>query len=172
MWAWDGQSWSEVALPSGPYYVEPAWLAPAPDGGLLGLGAFSAFGQNVGAVYQWTGHDWKLMDINGTPAALRAVAYDPVHHHLVVIGGLNAGLPDMAPPSDTSFVLDGTGWTATSLPAGLQGRVNPALAWYGSGCSFVLWGGVQGHGNINLPRPATYTDTWYGNGAHWENVAA
>ncbi|TMD44460.1 MAG: hypothetical protein E6I86_16475, partial [Chloroflexi bacterium] len=160
MWSWDGTNWTRVSLPRVVYYAAPRWIAPGPDGDILGLGKNGQPDQK-GVLYKWTGQDWKVLDVTGTPGAVRADAYDPVHHHLVVLGSSDAEIPDLPPPSDSIFTFDGRAWSATLLPAALRGRVNPALTWYGGACTLVLWGGSQGHGNAKQSPPQNYTDTWY-----------
>jgi hypothetical protein len=172
MWSWDGQNWTSLPLPTIVYYAAPRWIAPGPNGGVLGLGKNWQTGDGKGgAVYEWTGHDWKALNATGMPAAVRAQGYDPVRHRLVVMGSLTGDIPDVAPPSDTTFTFDGRAWSATALPAELRGRVNFALAWYGGACTLVLWGGMQGQGLTFLPPPAPYTETWYEDGTGWVNVA-
>ena len=163
MWTWDGTNWTRVSLPAVVYYGAPRWIAPGPDGDILGLGK--------GVLYKWTGHDWKVLNVTGTPGAVRADAFDPIRHHLLVIGSVSTDVPDLPPPSDSTFTFDGHGWSATPLPAELRGRVNPGLAWYGDACTLVLWGGSQGQGFVSGPAPQNYTDTWYASENGWVNVA-
>jgi hypothetical protein len=170
MWSWDGTNWTRVSLPHIVYYAAPRWIAPGPNGDIVGLGKNGQPDQK-GVLYKWTGQDWKVLDVTGTPGSVRADAYDPVHRHLVVIGSSNAEIPDLPPPSDSTFTFDGHGWSATPLPAELRGRINPALTWYGGACALALWGGSQGHGNANLSAPQNYTDTWYAGEKGWVNVA-
>jgi hypothetical protein len=172
MWSWDGQNWTSLPLPTIVYYAAPRWIAPGPNGGVIGLGKnWQTGGGKGGAVYEWTGHDWKSLNATGMPAAVRAESYDPVRHRLVVMGSLIGDVPDVAPPLDTTFTFDGRAWSATPLPAELRGRVNFALAWYGGGCTLVLWGGMQGQGLTLLRPSAPYTETWYEDGTGWVNVA-
>lgn len=171
MWSWDGHDWSRMALPSGPFYQAPRSIVPAPDGGVIGLGGVTLGNLRLGAVYRWSGSGWQTVSVSGTPVSVRAAAYDPVARRTVLVGSTTPDNPDLAPNSDSTFVFDGHQWTATRLPSPLIGRVGAGLAWYAGGCTLLLWGGVEGHGNMFVPHPISYADTWYRQGGSWVVVA-
>jgi cysteine-rich repeat protein len=144
-WEWNGSTWTEIAIGSGP---------PARSGhGLVydahrdrivmfgGASEYEAFND----VWELDGATWQVRTTTVVPPqrSAHAMVYDPQRATTVVIGGKAAALDGGGPLGDT-WEWDGTNWTpiATfSTPTRREGRVAAYHA--GSGRILMFGGAAQ-----------------------------
>ncbi len=88
-----------------------------------------------------------------------AMAYDSVHHQLVMFGGSNNGTP----LSDT-WLWDGTAWTQANPAANPPARTGHSLAYDSARGQVVMFGGFTAD-SVSLG------DTWVWDGANWTQKA-
>jgi hypothetical protein len=97
---------------------------------------------------------------------------DPISGDLLVLGSRHAGIPDVSPPVDSTFLFNGTTWTSRPLPKPLIGKVGMAVAAYNAQRTVALWGGSQGYGNAGPPHPDPFQAAiWYWSGQQWTSIA-
>ena len=154
-WTWDGGGWF---LHPGVTTPQVAWMAPAPDGAVIGVGFPDP--DNRGATWRWDGNSWKRL----APATEVAVdplsallAYDSTTRRTLLVEVEFQGA-DGADAGGT-WSWDGVDWTEHhSVPAvvGAFGVTQPVVA---AERPLTLLGGPQDSG--------AYRDSWTWDGSAW-----
>jgi cysteine-rich repeat protein len=168
-WSWDSATWTQVAAPLAPPHRAMAGVATDRERGVAWV-----FGGNddggdtdtpapTNTLMSYDGNTWTIHAPAGTPPTPRlgaGVAYDQVHHRLVVVGG--ADTLALTPTDTVTYLWDGSSWSTAA--AGPSARVLPAMAYDPRGQRVVLYGGVDA--SLQL-----LTDTWVWNGSTWQQLS-
>lgn len=104
-WTFDGTSWVRTTSTSGTASIS---FIMAPD---EAHSVVVLFGQN-GDTWTWDGTRWTPQNPNHAPPARRgaAIAYDSVHHQVVLFGGSTGDAADLRELNDI-WTWNGTDWT-------------------------------------------------------------
>jgi hypothetical protein len=159
-WLWDGATSTWTA-------ATPKTVPPGASGPILFTdplnGHVDMFGGNRGRFYsrdtfQWTGKNWKLLDLNETnspyPRMAAVIAQDPIHKNVVLFGGISDNWV-----VQNTWTWDGTSWTqqnpATQPPPlyYTTGGFDPALK------KVVVFGGGS--------EAVDQNTTWAWDGSNW-----
>ena len=161
-WAWNGTTWTEVALPgAGP--SARAWSTMAYDTASNQLVLFG--GTGLGGLkadtWDWNGSSWSLLAPALSPSARSdsTIAYDPTMGggELVLFGGSNgANLAD-------TWAWNGTTWSQLSPANAPSAREDSVMAYNAVTNQLLLFGGS----NIGAVG-----DTWAWTGATWPLLPA
>jgi hypothetical protein len=104
-------------------------------------------------------------DTKPTPRTAASLAYDSLHHALVLFGGEEAG---NLPESNETWTFSGGCWRLERPATSPPGRTSAVLAYDPIRKVTVLYGGYQHKPN----QPTTIlSDTWIWNGTSWSQVA-
>jgi hypothetical protein len=150
-WTWDGHSWSQVAVGSGPGLILPSGAFDEVHGLLVVFGARPGGGPET---WTWNGNRW-TQQTPATSAPARSdgsMGYDPVSRRVLLFGGFRN---DTGVLGDT-WLWDGSNWIEQHPTLAPSPRGNAAVA---SGHSLVLYGG----GDL-------LSDTWIWKGSTWQQV--
>jgi hypothetical protein len=151
-WVWDGSAWQQRAT-SGPPPRTSGVMAFDGTSVVLFGGYEYPSGTKLGDTWTWDGSAWTQRQPAMSPMARwsASMAYDPVHHNVVLFGGSSAtqSLRD-------TWIWDGSAWTQRQPAADPNYRTSAAMAF--DGRRVVLFG----HG-ANVPP----NDTWTWDGTSW-----
>jgi len=90
-WVWSGSKWSRVSPATQVQALGGPGSAFDPDlGAVVVFGGFGvSVGFDVNDTWSWDGTNWTQLQTASAPSAREGVsmAYDPIHHHLVLFGG-------------------------------------------------------------------------------------
>jgi hypothetical protein len=150
-WTWDGQTWSQVAVGSGPSLFTFMGAFDQARGVLV------VFGVQFGGTPQtwtWDGSRWTQHKPVTSPPARGdgSMGYDPLSRRILLFGGHR---DDTGVRGDT-WLWDGSNWTEQHPAVAPSPRVGAAIA---SGQTLVLYGG----GDL-------LSDTWIWTGSTWKQM--
>jgi hypothetical protein len=154
-WTWNGESWSQVAVGTGPS------LLGAQGAFDLGHGVLVVFGHNgltgLTETWLWDGNRWMRQAPAASPPDRfgGAMGYDPVSRRVLLYGGGTNSSPGTL--GDT-WLWDGTTWTQQAPASSPGPRLGAAM---GSGQTLLLYSG-DGNG--------MHGDTWLWTGTTWKQV--
>jgi cysteine-rich repeat protein len=150
MWAWDGVTWRELALPAvGARHPAPRrWHTLAWDGAAQRLVLFGGLGDDSLAgrddTWIWQAGQWtQLTPALRPPGRMQhQMAFDPVRGGVVIMGGV--AVADGADVVDDAWLLVGDTWTQLEVEgAAPAGRVAGSLAYDAEGGELVLSMGAE-----------------------------
>ena len=150
-WTWDGQTWSQVAVGSGPNLWTSVGAFDEAHGVLVVFGLQS--GEST-ETWTWDGSRWSQKRPATSPLARGAgsMSYDPVSRRILLFGGFRN---DTGLRGDT-WLWDGSNWTEQHPAVAPSPRLGAAIA---SGKTLVLYGG----GDL-------LSDTWTWTGSAWKQL--
>ena len=168
-WVWDGANWAQkspLARPPARVYHGMAYDAARSQVVVFG-GTPSGFSPAaLSDTWVWDGANWAQKSPPIFPPARmgHAMAYDSVHHQVVLFGGISAGYN----PTDLNdtWVWDGANWTQKFPKTSPSARQLHAMACDSGHGQLVLFGGVA-----NLSSGPVLDDTWVWDGANWTQKA-
>ena len=168
-WVWDGANWAQKSpLASPPARVYHGMAYDDARGQVVVFGGTpSGFSPAaISDTWVWDGVNWAQKSPPIFPPARmgHAMAYDSVHHQVVLFGGISAGNN----PTDLNdtWVWDGANWTQKFPKTSPPARQLHAMAYDSSHGQLVLFGGI-----LNLKSGPVLGDTWVWDGANWTQKA-
>jgi uncharacterized protein (TIGR03437 family) len=168
-WVWDGANWAQkspLTRPPARVYHGMAYDAARSQVVVFG-GTTSGFSPAaISDTWVWDGVNWAQKSPPIFPPARmgHAMAYDSVHHEVVLFGGISAGYN----PTDLNdtWVWDGANWTQKFPKTSPPARSLHAMAYDSGHGQLVLFGGI-----VNLKSGPALGDTWVWDGANWTQKA-
>ena len=163
-WLWDGSNWTLLSPANNPGLLSQHAMAYDQLHGQIVL-----FGGVSGTTFEYTnqtwvfdGTNWQQMHPAVSPPARygHAMAYDPVHHNVVLFGGYG----DYGEANDT-WTWDGANWTQASSQQSPSPRTGHSMVFDEAHGQMVLFGGFQ-----SQPAPTWFSDTWLWDGAAWHQA--
>lgn len=164
-WTWDGTTWTQQFPQNSP---SPRWLHSMAFDSDLGVvvlfGGLSAEPQNGGLLndtWTWDGANWTQQPQQPayaapSPRCTSGMAYDSVHHQMVMFGGAGQGVLNVL--NDT-WLWDGSSWSNVYPRNPPAAREGGSMIFDSAQGVVVLFGGsiVQAFAN----------DTWLWDGSNW-----
>lgn len=168
-WAWDGSACTRRATFFEPFRTNPWFFAAAFDAARGQIVAFGGRTSDVNATdspltHVWNGQTWTQAASTGpAPRGGHAMAYDPVHQRVLLVGGFPTHENCSNYFGDT-WAWDGTQWTMLVDSASGPGlRGDSSMAFDEDRGVLVLFGGYASTCTGSLG------DTWEFDGTIWTN---
>jgi hypothetical protein len=167
-WVWDGKDWMERNLPQAP--SQRCMHAMAYDANRKQVVLFGGFDNEAATAlndtWVWNGNDWgKMHPLNVPPARYwHSMAYDPIHHQIVMFGGRDAG----ANALNDTWLWDGNDWSNATSSENLPEPRSEAGMAYDPGLERILLisGFVEDVKRVGSPA----NDTWTWDGSQWAKL--
>jgi len=161
-WTWDGVRWTKQSPAHRPAPRRGASLVyDASTRRAVLFGGFQLGGRYFHETWTWDGSDSTkeptVHEPNGREYA--SMAYDAAHGQVVLFGGAKDEPFGQEPYRDT-WIYDGTDWKHRSPAHSPSPRLESQMAYDVATGQVVLFGGMDGHGNI-------LGDTWTWDGKDW-----
>jgi hypothetical protein len=101
------------------------------------------------------------------PRAYPSMAYDPLHHDVVLFGGYTASYEEL---SDT-WTWDGTTWAEVCASCGPPARLSAGMAYDSAHNLMVLFGGYSSTRAQTCGACGFFGDTWTFDGSSWSQLS-
>ncbi|MFO0679755.1 MAG: kelch repeat-containing protein [Polyangiaceae bacterium] len=165
-WRWTGTSWGRVRPPnSPPARRDHAMAFDSTRKRIVMFGGRVTSGSPAVVtltddtwIYDLTMGTWAEVHpaVSPSPRHLHAMAYDPTHDQVVLVGGVRADSVEFA----ETWIFDGASWSPAASPS--SARMGPSLAFDSARGNLVLFGGSASGVTSNT------TFTW--DGSAWTPV--
>ncbi len=158
-WAWNGQTWRQVASADPPamFGGPVAAFDPVMKRPLL----FGMVGGGTCETWSWDGSQWQRLSPSQSPDCRESpsMALDPTRGQLMLFGGISL---TRGPLNDT-WSWDGTTWNQLAPKSSPPVRFRAMMGSSAAKHIVVLWGGVA-QGGLD--------DAWKWDGANWSQIVS
>lgn len=165
-WVFNGKDWTEQSTQVSPSPRTDASIVYDPDHQRIYLfGGSYSFEKDIwkyNDTWAWDGSNWQQILLKNQPAIRdnAAMAYDPVHHNVLLFGGAS-----IAAPLNDTWIWNGEVWTEQQ-PVHQPGKDKifeyPQMVYDTSRRQIVMVGSAR-----DFPNPNSYTETWAWDGQDW-----
>ena len=141
-WQWDGATWTEIAIGSGPpARRNHAMVYDAKRQRIVMFGGTSEY-QSYNDVWELDGATWQQRNATVVPPkrSEHAMAYDANRGRTVIMGGISPAVDGSVPLGDT-WEWDGTNWTPIATFATPSRRAGRVAAYHAGSARIVVVGG-------------------------------
>jgi hypothetical protein len=168
-WAWNGTAYARRATFFEPFRTNPLYITTAFDaarGNVVAFGGRRAdvVPTDIPTTHVWDGQSWtQVADTGPAPRGGHAMAYDPVHQRVILVGGF-PGDENCNNYFGDTWAWDGTQWTLlVDAASGPGPRGDCSMAFDEARGVLVLYGGYRN------PCTGALGDTWEFDGTTWTN---
>lgn len=165
-WIFNGKDWTEQTTQISPSPRTAASIVYDPDHQRIYLfGGSYSFEKEIwkyNDTWAWDGSNWQQIQLNNQPSIRdsAAMAYDPVHHNVLLYGGAS-----IAAPLNDTWIWTGEVWTEQQ-PVHQPGKDRifeyPQMVFDTNRQQVVMVGSAR-----EYPNPHSLTETWAWNGQDW-----
>lgn len=165
-WIFNGIDWIEQTTQLSPSPRTAASIVYDPDHQRIYLfGGSYSFEKDIwkyNDTWAWDGSNWQQIQVNNQPTIRdsAAIAYDPVHHNVLLYGGAS-----IAAPLNDTWIWNGEVWIEQH-PAHQPGKDRtfeyPQMVFDTNRQQVVMVGSAR-----DFPNPNSYTETWAWDGQDW-----
>ena len=166
-WEWDGETWTQLQVPSGSnppnHYGAAIAEYPTRNSIVLFIGRGIA-GSLRSRTHAWDGQGWALQAPSSAPSPrwMARMAHDPVSDRVILFGGLGSTSSPNPTFGDT-WAWDGTDWTQLTPISSPPARFAHSMCLDPTTGQILLFGGQSSTGFFN--------DTWTWTGSTWQQLS-
>jgi hypothetical protein len=165
-WVFNGKDWIKQLAQVSPSPRADASIVYDPDHQRIYLfgGSYSLEKDTwkYNDTWAWDGSSWQQIQLNNQPSIRdnAAMAYDPVHHNILLYGGAS-----IAAPLNDTWIWNGEVWTEQQ-PVHQPGKDRileyPQMVFDTNRQQVLMVGSAR-----DFPNPVSYTKTWAWDGQDW-----